>query len=169
MEEELLRTVSESTSGLTGEDFLVELARHITITLKMRYALITECANEEKTRLRTLCYVDGEKILDNIEYDTAGIPCEIIMTGKEFFMARDVQLNYPKEKGIESAVGVPIYSSKSGEIIGHILALDPQPVTTEKNQTSILKIFAARIGAEMERMKAEEKLKIANAELQILL
>ncbi|MFC0771955.1 sigma-54-dependent Fis family transcriptional regulator [Terrimonas alba] len=169
MEEELLRTVSEATSGLTGEDFLVELARHITITLKMRYALITECANEEKTRLRTLCYVDGEKILDNIEYDTAGIPCEIIMTGKEFFMARDVQLNYPKEKGIESAVGVPIYSSKSGEIIGHILALDPQPVTTEKNQTSILKIFAARIGAEMERMKAEEKLKIANAELQILL
>ena len=169
MEEELLRTVSEATSGLTGEDFLVELARHITITLKMRYALITECANEEKTRLRTLCYVDGEKILDNIEYDTAGIPCEIIMTGKEFFMARDVQLNYPKESGIESAVGVPIYSSKSGEIIGHILALDPQPVTTEKNQTSILKIFAARIGAEMERMKAEEKLKIANAELQVLL
>ncbi len=169
MEEELLRTVSEATSGLTGEDFLVELARHITITLKMRYALITECANEEKTSLRTLCYVDGEKILDNIEYDTAGIPCEIIMTGKEFFMARDVQLNYPKESGIESAVGVPIYSSKSGEIIGHILALDPQPVTTEKNQTSILKIFAARIGAEMERMKAEEKLKIANAELQVLL
>ena len=169
MEEELLRTVSEATSGLTGEDFLVELARHITITLKMRYALITECANEEKTRLRTLCYVDGEKILDNIEYDTAGIPCEIIMTGKEFFMARNVQLNYPKESGIESAVGVPIYSSKSGEIIGHILALDPQPVTTEKNQTSILKIFAARIGAEMERMKAEEKLKIANAELQVLL
>ncbi|WP_276500374.1 sigma-54-dependent Fis family transcriptional regulator [Terrimonas pollutisoli] len=169
MEEELLRTVSEATSGLTGEDFLVELARHITITLKMRYALITECANEEKTRLRTLCYVDGEKILDNIEYDTAGIPCEIIMTGREFFMARDVQLNYPKEKGIESAVGVPIYSSKTGEVIGHILALDPQPVTTEKNQTSILKIFAARIGAEMERMKAEEKLKIANAELQVLL
>ena len=54
-------------------------------------------------------------------------------------------------------------------MIRHILALDPQPVTSEKNQTSILKIFAARIGAEMERMKAEEKLKIANAELQVLL
>ncbi len=85
MEEELLRTVSEATSGLTGEDFLVELAKHITVTLKMRYALITECANEEKTRLRTLCYIDGEKILDNIEYDTAGIPCEIIMQGRRIF------------------------------------------------------------------------------------
>ena len=43
------------------------------------------------------------------------------------------------------------------------------PITTEKNQTAILKIFAARAGAEIERMKAEEKLKIANSELEILL
>jgi formate hydrogenlyase transcriptional activator len=168
-EEEILRTVSEATSGLVGEDFLKELAKHITMTLTMRYALITECANEAKTRLRTICYVDGEKILDNIEYDTAGIPCEIIMEGKDFFMAAGVQQKYPKEAGIEAAVGVPIYSTKSGEIIGHILVIDPNPVTTEKNQTAILKIFAARAGAEMERMKAEAKLKIANAELEILL
>ena len=169
MEEELLRTVSEATSGLTGEDFLMELAKHITMTLTMRYALITECANEEKTRLRTLCYVDGEKVLDNIEYDTADIPCEIIMQGKDFFMPENVQVKYPKEKGIESAVGVPIYSTKSGEIIGHILVIDNNPITNEKNQTAILKIFAARAGAEIERMKAEEKLKIANSELEILL
>src|SRR5690349_10718888 len=168
-EEEMLRTVSEATSGLVGEDFCIELAKHITMTLSMRYALITECANEEKTRLRTLCYVDGEKILDNIEYDTEGIPCEIIMQGKDFFMPSGVQEKYPKEAGIESAVGVPIYSTKSGEIIGHILAIDPNPVTAEKNQTAILKIFAARAGAELERMKAEAKLKIANAELEVLL
>jgi formate hydrogenlyase transcriptional activator len=168
-EEEILRTVSEATSKLTGEDFLMELAKHITMTLNMRYALITECANEEKTRLRTLCYVDGEKVLDNIEYETAGIPCEIIMQGKDFFMPEGVEAKYPKEAGIESAVGVPIYATKTGEIIGHILAIDPNAVTTEKNQTAILKIFAGRAGAELERIKAEEKLKIANAELAILL
>jgi PAS domain S-box-containing protein len=165
----LLRTVSEATSGYTGKDFLIELATHITITLSMRYALITECANAEKTMLRTLCYMDGEKVLDNMEYSTADIPCEIIMQGKDFFMAKDVQKVFPKEKGIESYVGVPIYSSVSREVIGHIIAVDPQPVTSDRNQTAILKIFAARAGAEIERMKAEEKLKIANAELEILL
>ena len=173
MEEDLLRTVSEATSGFVGEDFLIELARHITMTLNMRYALITECANAEKTRLRTLCYVDGRKVLDNIEYDTEGIPCEIIMQGRDFFMGEGVQAKFPKEKGIEAAVGVPIYSSKSGEIIGHILALDPDTVTSEKNQTSILKIFAARAGAEIERIKAENKLKEtlmdANIQLQLKL
>lgn len=173
MEEELLRTVSEATSGFVGEDFLIELARNITMTLNMRYALITECANDEKTRLRTLCYVDGRKVLDNIEYDIDGIPCEIIMHGKDFFMGEGVQAKFPKEKGIEAAVGVPIYSSKSGEIIGHILALDPDAVTTEKNQAAILKIFAARAGAEIERVKAEKKLKEtlmdANVQLQVRL
>jgi formate hydrogenlyase transcriptional activator len=173
MEEDLLRTVSEATSGFVGEDFLIELARHITITLNMRYALITECANDEKTRLRTLCYVDGRKVLDNIEYDIEGIPCEIIMQGKDFFMGDGVQSKFPKEKGMEAAVGVPIHSSKTGEIIGHILALDPDAVTSEKNQTAILKIFAARAGAEIERIKAENKLKEtlmdANVQLQIKL
>lgn len=52
LEEEMLRTVSEATSGLTGEDFFTELARHITATLSMRYALITECANAQRTKLR---------------------------------------------------------------------------------------------------------------------
>lgn len=169
MEEELLRAVSEATSGLTGEDFLIELARHITMTLTMRYALITECANDEKTRLRTLCYVDGNKILDNIEYDTSDIPCEIIMEGKDFFMSEGLSTKFPKEAGIESGVGVPILSTKSGEVIGHILAIDPNPTTSEKNQTSILRIFAARAGAEMERMKAEKELEKANEQLKIRL
>jgi formate hydrogenlyase transcriptional activator len=168
-ENDLLLAISEATSAYTGKDFLLELAKHITLTLSMRYALITECANAEKTMLRTLCYMDGEKVLDNMEYSTADIPCEIIMKGKDFFMAKDVQKVFPKEKGIESYVGVPIYSSVSSEVIGHIIAVDPNPVTSEKNQTAILKIFAARAGAEIERMKAEQKLKKANAELKILL
>lgn len=173
MEEDLLRTVSEATSGFVGEDFLIELAKHITLTMNMRYAMITECANDQKTRLRTLCYIDGRKVLDNIEYDIQGAPCEVIMQGKDFFMNEGLQARFPREKGIESAIGVPIYSSKSGEIIGHILALDPDTATTEKNQTAILKIFAARAGAEIERIKAENKLKEtlmdANVQLQLKL
>ena len=173
MEEELLRNISEATSAVTGKDFFVELAKHITLTFSMKYALITQCANEEKTRLRTLCYVDGQQMLDNIEYDVTGIPCEIIMSGKDFFMARGVEEYFPKEKGIQSYVGVPIYSPSNGEVIGHIIAVDPNPVTNDKNQTSILKIFAARAGSEIERIKAEQKLKetleSANFELQVQL
>ncbi len=165
LEEEMLRRVSEATSGFTGKDFFTELARHITITLSMRYALITECANEQRTRLRTLCYVDGDVVLENIEYDTADIPCEIIMRGEDFFMTHGVEASFPKEKGIESYIGVPIYSPTNGDIMGHMIAVDPNPITSENNQTSILKIFASRVGAELERMKVEKELEIKNFEL----
>ncbi|MEO6231971.1 MAG: sigma 54-interacting transcriptional regulator [Ferruginibacter sp.] len=166
MADKLLRVVSEATSGFTGSDFFVQLARHITITLSMRYALITECANEEKTRLRTLCYLDGQVVLDNIEYDTTGIPCEIIMKGEDFFMAKGVEAYFPKEKGIESYVGVPIFSPVNGEVMGHIIAVDPHPVNSENNQTAVLKIFASRAGAELERMRTEKQLECRNMELQ---
>ena len=166
LEEELLRVISEATSSLTGKDFFAELARHITVTFSMRYALITECANEAKTRLRTLCYVDGNKMLDNIEYDVTGVPCEIIMRGDDFFMARGVQEYFPKEKGIEAYVGVPILSPVNGEVMGHIIAVDPNPVTSENNQTAILKIFASRSGAELERMKVQKELQQTNLELK---
>jgi PAS domain S-box-containing protein len=164
LEEEMLRTVSEATSGFTGKDFFTELAKHITLTLSMRYALITECANAQRTRLRTLCYVDGDVVLDNIEYDTADIPCEIIMRGEDFFMTQGVEASFPKEKGIESYIGVPIYSPTNGDIMGHMIAVDPNPITSENNQTSILKIFASRVGAELERMKVEKELEILLSE-----
>lgn len=166
MEEELLRVVSEATSGFTGKDFFVELAKHITVTLSMRYAMITECTNEDKTRVRTLCYVDGNKILDNIEYDVAGTPCEVIMRGEDLFMPQGVQQVFPKAIGVESYVGVPIVSPVTGTVMGHIMAIDPNGVTSENNQTAILKIFAARAGAELERMKAEKELERKNQSLK---
>src|SRR6266404_2627085 len=75
MEEQLLRVVSEATSGLTGQDFLVGLTKNITKILGMRYAFIVECADELKTRFRTIAFVEGEKVLDNIEYDVKGSAC----------------------------------------------------------------------------------------------
>ncbi len=168
-EEHLLRTISEQTSGLTGQDYFYELAKYVTATLNVRYSIVTECSNEEKTRVRTLCYVDRMEVKENIEYDLQGTPCDIIMKGNDLFQASDVQKFYPREKGIESYIGVPIYSPATGEVLGHIAAFDPQPMSVEQNQTAVLKIFAARAGAEIERMEAHRKLEKTNQELQLRL
>ncbi|MEO8770233.1 MAG: sigma 54-interacting transcriptional regulator [Ferruginibacter sp.] len=173
MEEELLRVVSEATSGYVGLDYFRELTKFITLTLGVKYALITECSNLEKTRVRTISFVDHGTPLENIEYDLEGTPCEIVMTGKDYFCANELEKAFPKEKGLQSYVSVPIYSPATGEILGHIAALDDKPMTESKNQTSILKIFAARAGSEIDRIKTEDKLsealKSANVQLQVQL
>ena len=55
-EKNLLQAVSEATSGLTGHDFLVEIAKRITINLGMRYCFIAECANETKNPAPYRCF-----------------------------------------------------------------------------------------------------------------
>jgi formate hydrogenlyase transcriptional activator len=169
LEEELLRTVSESTSALTGEDYFREVAKFITATLNVRYSMVVSCSNEDGTKLRMLSYVDRQEILESFEYDTKGTPCEIVMQGKEFFCADKLEETFPREKRISSWLAVPIYSPSSGKVIGNIAAFDNVPMKNEKNQLAILRIFAARAGAEIERLKAEEKLKIANEQLKHLL
>jgi PAS domain S-box-containing protein len=165
MEEQLLRAVSEATSGLTGQDFLVELTKNVVKNLGLRYAFIVECTDETKTRFRTIAFVQGETVLDNIEYDVAGSACEKMLEGKPYFLPACVEDKFPAAKGIQAYIGSPIISPTTGELLGHIAATDIVPITEEKNQTAILKIFAARVAAELERMKAQDELEIKNQEL----
>jgi PAS domain S-box-containing protein len=173
LEQELLRTVSEYTAAFTGSDFFQELTKHISAVLNVRYALVTECSNEEKTRVRTLSYVDHQELRENIEYDLQGTPCEIVMKGKDYFCANELEKQFPREKGINSYVAVPIYSPVTKEVIGHIAAFDNIPMLNMQNQIDILRIFAARAGSEIERINVQKKLnqalQAANNELQVRL
>ncbi|MFN8306809.1 MAG: sigma 54-interacting transcriptional regulator [Ferruginibacter sp.] len=170
-ESELLRTVSEATSGLVGQDFFEALTQYVTISLGVKTCIITECTDVDRTRVRTLAYTKDSTLKENIEYDIEHTPCKLVMSGKgsDVFIPSGVDAAYPKEAGYDSYVAVPIYNSSNTEVIGHIAALDDKPMSDDKNQTSILKIFAARAGAEIDRIKAEEKLKLANIELESLL
>lgn len=169
IEQELLRTVSEATASFTGEDYFVVLAKYITATLNVRYSFVVQCSNDDKTKLRMLSYVDRQEVKESIEYDTKGTPCEIVMGGKEFFCPDKLDETFPKEKGIKSWVAVPIYSPTTGKVIGNIAAFDNLPMVGEQNQAAVLRIFAARAGAEIDRLSAWRKLEIANKELEILL
>jgi formate hydrogenlyase transcriptional activator len=167
----LLRTISEATSGLVGQDFFEALTQYVTLSLGVKTCIVTECMDVQRTRLRTLAYTKNKVLEQNIEYDIEGTPCKLVMQGKgtEVFIATGCDKKYPKEAGYDSYVAVPICSSSGGDVIGHIAALDDKPMTENQNQTAILKIFAARAGSEIDRIKAEEKLKIANAELELRL
>jgi len=88
-----------------------------------------------------------------------------VMQGKDFFCAKDLEKSFPREKGIQAWVAVPIYSPSTGKVIGNIAAFHDMPMAKEQNQTAILKIFAARAGAEIERIEAQKKLEEANVEL----
>src|SRR6516225_5807496 len=164
--EDLLYAIAEATSGLTGIDLLYELCKNLAKALKMQFAVVTECIEEGGTQVRTLCFVNGDTVADNIEYDASGRPCELILQGNEMFLPKEVYKRFPEAKGIEASQGVPIYSPANGKIIGHILISNPQPVAEESNQLPLLKIFASRIGAEIERMRATKEVQQQMKEIE---
>lgn len=168
IDQELLRSISEATSGLVGQDFFEAVTKYIVLSLKVKTCIVTECTDIQNTRVRTLAYTQNGELSENIEYDVDGTPCKLVMQGRgsQIFIPTGCEKTYPKESGYDSYVAVPIFSPASGGVIGHIAALDDKPMTNEINQLSILQIFASRTGAEIDRIKAEGKLRLANKELE---
>jgi formate hydrogenlyase transcriptional activator len=153
--DEMLRIISEGTASVVGGDFFKSLAYFIIMSTGMRYAIVTECANLAKTRVRTLVYIERDNFLDNFEYDLTGTPCEIVMRGEDYFCSADLDTLFPREHGVKSYFAVPIYLS-SGEVIGHIAIFDTIPMTISPQKLNVLKIFASRAGAEIERKRQDE-------------
>ncbi len=70
-----LRAIVEGTARSTGEVFFESLVRHLATTIGVSYAFVAEFA-QVPTRVRTLAYWGRGKILENIEFDLHGTPCE---------------------------------------------------------------------------------------------
>ncbi|MCB9098518.1 MAG: AAA family ATPase [Anaerolineales bacterium] len=164
--EAVLRAITEGTAAVTGGNFFRSLVRHLAAALKVHCAFVTECADANMLRVRTLAYVKDGRFQENVEYELVGTPCEHVINGKTYFCPTNLEDLFPKEKGMASYVGVPIVDS-SGAILGHLAVMDNEPIThNPQHPTSILQIFAARAGAELERKRAEEALNRANEALE---
>ncbi|MHC5747014.1 MAG: PAS domain S-box protein [Nostoc sp.] len=161
-QEQALRLIVEGTAAKTGNEFFNSCVRYLAEVLQVQYALVTEFDDEPKTRVRTLAFWCSGAINENLEYDLQGTPCEHTLRGNMCHYPQAVQTTFPEDADLvkmnaESFFGVPLTSS-SGEIIGHLAVIDVKPMKPDPGRELIVKIFAARAGAELERKQAEAAL-----------
>ncbi|WP_152591263.1 PAS domain S-box protein [Nostoc sphaeroides] len=161
-QEQALRLIVEGTAAKTGDEFFNSCVRYLAEVLQVQYALVTEFDDEPKTRVRTLAFWCGGAINENLEYELQGTPCEHTLQGNLCHYSQAVQTAFPEDADLvkmnaESFFGVPLTSS-SGEIIGHLAVIDVKPMKHDPGRELIVKIFAARAGAELERKQAEAAL-----------
>src|SRR5437867_3105146 len=170
--EETLRAVVEGTASMTGSDFFYSLVQHLASALRVRYAFVAECVEGRDDRVRTRAFWKGERIGENFEYDVAGTPCLRVLKGEVGYYGKEVQRLFPDDRdlvelGAESYLGVPVLDP-SGPLIGHLVILDDQPMVDPSRALAILRVFAARAGAELARLRADELLRAALAEVELL-
>ncbi len=159
--EDLFRTLSEATAAATGTGFFAALVRTLATALRVRYAFVTECSGAGEN-VRMLAFWKGDELGDNLEYSLAGSPCQAVIQGNVRFYPDRLTERFPEDTGLvewraESFLGIPLVGH-DGRVLGHLAILDDHPMSEASIEISILRIFADRAAAELERHRAQAEL-----------
>ncbi len=157
---DILRAIVEGTASSTGEEFFQDLVRHLTSAMGVPFAAISEFAGVN-TRVRTLAFWARGKIQENFEYDLSGTPCEFVMRGRLCQFPSGVKDRFPQalplvQLGVESYLGTPLLDSE-GKLLGLLAVFDDRPMAAQPRHLYVLRIFAARVAAVLERLRAEKR------------
>ena len=161
--EEMLRVLAEGTAAQVGADFFPSLVKNLAKALGVEYAFVSEFC-PDRTKVRTLAFWASDQLKDNFEYAIAHTPCEKVLAGEIYHCADKVADRFPLHRadleglGVQSYLAIPV-ASAGGEVLGHLAVMDRRPMALEQLDLSVFKVFGARAGAELERLRMETVLK----------
>lgn len=160
--QETLRLVVEGTSAVVGEGFYRALVQNLASVFKVRFAFVSRFDPLVEGHAQLLAMWDQGGFAEPFEYDLRGTPCEQVVNVNPSFFAADVQTLFPEDRwlqdeGIESYLAIPLFDSASNPI-GHLGVMDTRPMADVGSRESVLRVFAGRAAAELEREWVEERL-----------
>ena len=162
--EDAIKSIVEGVSGEIGERFFESSVVHFAKILDADFTLIGEILHRDHGAVvKTTAFCSGGELQTNFEYDLKGAPCEKVTNRGMCSYPRGVAELFPEDKAlerrnIEAYVGVCLYDSLSRPI-GIMAAMYLTPLENVEFAESVLRIFASRAAAEIERKKSEESLK----------
>jgi diguanylate cyclase (GGDEF)-like protein/PAS domain S-box-containing protein len=160
--EALLFNIAQGVAAETGESFFRSLAKHLAGALDADFAFVGELLPDTVSRVRTVAVVQDQLSMENFEYALAGSPCaEVVSLGSCAF-PREVAREFPDdlmlaENDIQAYVGHSLADS-SGRPLGIIAVMFRSPLQDTRLAESMLRIFAVRASAELERRRQNEAL-----------
>jgi formate hydrogenlyase transcriptional activator len=162
--------VVEATADKAGLEFMRHLVKNLAQSLGVEYAFVAEFAGAED-RVKTIAFWSSGDWRPNVEYALAGTPCERVVSGQLCLYKDDVQRLFPEDSdlvslGARSYLGVPLRGA-DGQTLGHLAALDTQPMLDDPREMAIFEVFANRARVEMERLHADEVQRRAFEALQV--
>lgn len=169
--ENLLMNVAHGVSAALGEEFFRSLVEHLARELGADVAFIGALVEPERARVRTLACVRDGAIAANFEYELAGSPCDSALSGPGTVVhAEGVAERFPRDAGlrqhgIEAYVGTALHGA-DGAPLGMLVVMSRKPISRGQFWASMIEIFGTRAAAEIERARAEARVREANESLE---
>jgi len=154
-----MREAALAVSSAEGEKIFEQLLSALVRILGVEFGLVAVYPEPSRDRLQTLATFFDGRIAGNIEYDIAGTPCASAI-GRSFrYLPRGVAAQFPEdailvEHAIEGYAASTL-NDAYGRAIGVLAVMSRHPLGDKDLFEAMLKIFAARAGAEIERRRSE--------------
>jgi hypothetical protein len=150
-----LKVISEAAPQADGEDLLLGLVRQLAQAMGTRYALVGSLQGSPATGVTTLAtWIDGAPG-PILSYQLAGTPCARLAGQEVCHIPERVQALFPhdsalRDMNIEGYLGAVVVDSNQSPI-GVLAVMDDQPLYRPQDLFTVLRVCAARAGAEIER------------------
>ena len=165
--DEVLRAAALAVSGARSDTVFDELVKLLATILHVEIAFIARRAADEPSQLTMLAMQYDGQVLHDIRYAITGTPCESVL-GQHFrAYPSDLQALFPEDEeakmqGAISYAGYPL-TALDGTPLGVVSVASRRPMAQLDRVESMLKIFAMRAAAEVERLAASEALQQSEA------
>ena len=154
--------VAQAVSTAKGAEFFDVLTQNMIEALGADGGMIGQVLPFDRAVITSLALQYKGQRQENMSYGVVGTPCEGVSIGYACVFEDEVQNRFPADKwiqdhGIESYVGVPLFN-KAGDVSGIMSVFFCRPLVQIALVHSTLKIFAARVAAELERQESDARI-----------
>jgi PAS domain S-box-containing protein len=170
--EEALQAAALAVSSAKGDAVFQELTRYLAVILNVELALIGRLSARSPRAIQTLGVYGGGAYLENFEYPLDITPCGKVIEGGFSIVPCDVTREFPRDAmlqkmGAVGYAGFPLHDG-DGEVAGVIAVLSKKPLADQHLIESVLKIFAVRASAEVERRDHEQGLRKSESQYRAI-
>lgn len=158
-----LRTLAAMTAQGRGEDFFRSLVRSIAEALRVAHAQVGVVLDAPAPRVQTLAVWNGDAFAGNDAFDLAGTPGLQVLHQDLCLVPAEARRRFPDDPWLariqaESYLALRL-TGPSDELLGLLILAHTAPFDPNPTQLDMLRVLAARAGAEIARIRATEALR----------
>ena len=163
----LWREIAEEVYSATGATFFRRLVERVAATIGADVVVVGERDLSPVPAVQTLAVFRDGAMAENFRYTLPGTPCEdVFQSGQSCTYPHGVAEHFPQDHMLvdlaaSAYLGMPLRDAR-GEVIGLIAAVHRQPIQSPDPLVAMLRMFAVRAAAELERVRAERALADTN-------